>query len=102
LLAFGSDGMPVSARYGIHSAVHAPATEQRLTVGEAITAYTETPAKLVGESGDKGRLAEGMLADLVVLREDPRTAERIDEIDVVATMVGGRFVHGARNVRCRA
>ena len=100
LLAFGSDGMPVSARYGIHSTVHAPASGQRLAVDEAVAAYTETPARLVGESSDKGRLAEGLLADLVVLREDPRHADRIDEIDVVATMVGGRFVHGARNVGC--
>ncbi|MDX6378974.1 MAG: hypothetical protein QOE98_3277, partial [Gaiellaceae bacterium] len=43
-----------------------------------------------------GRLAPGYEADLVVLDDDPFTCppERIASIGVVATMVGGRWVHG--------
>jgi predicted amidohydrolase YtcJ len=39
----------------------------------------------------------GYLADLVVLDRDPLDcpAEELSEVNVVATMLGGRWVHGA-------
>jgi len=39
-LAFGSDGMPMDPLLGVHHAVNAPAPAQRLTVTEALRAYT--------------------------------------------------------------
>ncbi len=43
-----------------------------------------------------GRLLPGYAADLVVLERDPVTCppDEIAGIGVVATMVGGRWVHG--------
>ena len=40
-------------------------------------------------------LRPGMLADLVVLNRDPYEcpAEQLEELRVVATMVGGRWTH---------
>ena len=100
LLAFGSDGMPVSARYGLQAAVHGPYPAQRVTVEEAIDAYTVAGAKLVGEEGTKGRLAPGLLADLVVVDQDPRQAERLDALRILRTYVSGRRVFPEREAEC--
>ena len=50
---------------------------------------------LFGSEGWK--LVPGHFADLVVLSHDPITTplEQLTEIEVVATMVGGRWVHNA-------
>jgi predicted amidohydrolase YtcJ len=64
--------------------------EQALTVDEAFHATCVAPAWLSHDERRRGRLVPGMLADLVVLDRDPW-----DDLDaqVVATMVGGRWVH---------
>ena len=69
--------------------------EQRLTVEEALVATTVNPAWLAGDERRRGRLRPGYLADLVVLSRDPLEcpADELDTVDVVATMVGGRWVH---------
>ena len=69
--------------------------EQRLTVEQALAASTVAPALLAGDGGRRGRLRPGFLADLVVLNRDPVTCppEELDTVQVVATMVGGRWVH---------
>jgi hypothetical protein len=69
--------------------------EQALTVMEALEASTVQPAWLCGEENHRGRLVPGQLADLTVLSGDPVTCEPDDlaGIRVVATMVGGRWVH---------
>jgi predicted amidohydrolase YtcJ len=71
--------------------------EQALTVEEALTATCVSPAWLARDEGRRGRLAPGMLADLVVLDRDPVTCapEDLAQVEVVATMLGGRWVHGA-------
>ncbi|WP_050033336.1 amidohydrolase family protein [Halorubrum halophilum] len=43
-LAFGSDTMPIGPLHGIHHAVNAPHDAQRLSVDEAIAAYTRDAA----------------------------------------------------------
>jgi len=70
-------------------------TEQALTVTQTLEASTVLPAWLCGEEGVRGRLVPGQLADLVVLDRDPFacTAEELAEMEVVATMVGGEWVH---------
>jgi predicted amidohydrolase YtcJ len=69
--------------------------EQRVTVEEAIHATCVAPAWLEGAERRRGRLVPGQLADLVVLDRDPfaTAADELPEIEVVATMVGGRWVH---------
>ena len=64
--------------------------EQTLTVGEAFHATCVAPAWLAREERRRGTLLPGRYADLVVLDRDPW-----DDLDaqVVATMVGGRWVH---------
>ncbi|HEX9416659.1 MAG TPA: amidohydrolase [Gaiellaceae bacterium] len=69
--------------------------EQRLTVQQALKAATVNPAWLAGDERRRGRLIPGYLADLVVLNRDPLaiSPEELPELEVVATMVGGRWVH---------
>ncbi len=64
--------------------------EQAVTVDEAFRATCVAPAWLARDERRRGRLVPGMLADLVVLDRDPW--EDLDA-QVVATMVGGRWVH---------
>jgi predicted amidohydrolase YtcJ len=69
--------------------------EQRLNVEQALEATTVTPAWLAREERRRGKLLPGFLADLVVLDRDPVTCppEELAELQVVATMLGGRWVH---------
>jgi predicted amidohydrolase YtcJ len=64
--------------------------EQCLTVDQAFQATSVAPAWLAGDERWRGKLIPGYAADLVVLDRDPW-----DDLDaqVVATMVGGRWVH---------
>jgi len=69
--------------------------EETLTVEEALHATTVAPAWLARDEHVRGKLVPGYLADLVVLSRDPVACplEELDSIEVVATMVGGRWVH---------
>lgn len=109
VLAFGSD-CPVedlNPFLGIHAAVTRSRPdgyggpqgwypEQRITVEEAVKAYTWGAAYAVGMEDRVGRLAPGYWADLVVLDRDVFTCtpDAIAGTQVVATMVGGRWVFG--------
>jgi predicted amidohydrolase YtcJ len=64
--------------------------EQALTVDQAFRATCVAPAWLARDERRRGTLIPGHLADLVVCDRDPW-----DDLDaqVVATMVGGRWVH---------
>jgi len=69
---------------------------QRLSRDTALALWTSGSAWFSSESGKKGRIREGMLADLAVLSAD---YFRIDEeaikgIESVLTIVGGKIVHG--------
>jgi predicted amidohydrolase YtcJ len=69
--------------------------EQRVTLEEAVLATTVNPAWLARDERRLGRLVPGYLADLVVLDRDPFGLEptELPEVKIVATMVGGRWVH---------
>jgi predicted amidohydrolase YtcJ len=69
--------------------------DQCLTVEEAFVATCVNPAWLSGDERRRGKLLPGFFADLVVLSRDPFgcPAEELESIEVVATMVGGRWVH---------
>jgi predicted amidohydrolase YtcJ len=68
---------------------------ERLTLDQALHATCVAPAWLTGDERRRGRLVPGFLADLVVLDRDPFAleADELPEVQVVATMVGGRWVH---------
>lgn len=91
-LAFGSDGMPFGPLYGIHCAVKAPHPNQRVSVEEAIRAYTLDAAYAAFEEHSLGSLEPGKLADFVVLSEDPASANSIKEIRIERTYLAGRCV----------
>ena len=65
---------------------------QRITVDEAIRVNTINGAYASREETLKGSITEGKLADFVILAEDPHTvpAEKIKDIQIVRTVVGGR------------
>lgn len=74
--------------------------EQRLTVAEAVRAYTWGPAYAAGREGHLGTLAPGFLADLTVLEQDIFRIDppEIPHAGVAATVVGGRFTYRAPQV----
>ena len=69
--------------------------EQCLTVEQTLIASTVNPAWLSGDERRRGKLLPGYLADLVVLSRDPLDCppDELETVEVVATMVGGRWVH---------
>ena len=69
--------------------------DETLTVEQALHATCVAPTWLSGDERRRGRLLPGLLADLVVLDRDPLAIEpeELREVQVVATMVGGRWVH---------
>jgi len=94
-LAFGSDTMPIGPLHGIHHAVNAPHDAQRLSVDEAIAAYTRNAAYAEFAEDKKGSLELGKLADAVVLDGDPfAEPESIRNIAVDTTIIGGEIAHG--------
>jgi predicted amidohydrolase YtcJ len=69
--------------------------EQALTVEQALQATTVNAAWLARDERRRGKLLPGYLADLVVLDRDPVDCppEELGEVQVVATMLGGAWVH---------
>jgi hypothetical protein len=94
-LVFGSDCMPFSPLYGIHSAVNAPYPSQRVSAFDALAAYTRDAAYGSFEEHEKGSISEGKLADFVVLSGDPvANPDRISSMEVLKTVVDGEIVYG--------
>jgi predicted amidohydrolase YtcJ len=109
-LAFGSDWpvAPLSVVEGIDAAVNRRTLDgknpkgwfpaQRITVPEAIEAYTLTAAYASFLENERGSLEAGKLADLVVLSRDvldPKERDHIGETVVEMTVVGGKIVYQA-------
>lgn len=69
--------------------------EEAMSVGEALDSYTSEGAHASFEETVKGKIRKGMLADFVVLGENPFKVpvEKLREIPVVATYVGGACVY---------
>jgi predicted amidohydrolase YtcJ len=70
--------------------------DQKITRKEALQVETINNAYLTFEEGVKGSIEPGKLADLVVLPEDILACpdKRIEQMQVVMTMVGGKVVYG--------
>ena len=108
-LIFGSDWTvaPVDPLLGIKAAVTRQTFDgrhpegwvpaQRITVEEALRAYTVTNARAMYLERSVGRLMPGFQADLVLLDRDLLSAPApwIDSTRVALTVIGGRIVHRA-------
>jgi len=106
LMTFGSDWTvaPLNPLLGIYAAVTRRTTdganpggwfpEQKVTVREAIEAYTINNAYAEFAEAEKGSITPGKFADLVVLSDDILTMDPllIEKTEVVLTMVGGTVV----------
>ena len=107
VLVYGSDWpacINADPLHGLHVAVNRKTVdgkpeggwvpEQRLSVNEALTAYTRNGAFASFDENRKGTIREGLLADLVVLSQDLFTIDplQIHETKVDLTVVGGKVV----------
>jgi len=106
-VVFGSDWdvAPISPLAGIDAAVNRRTLDgrhpdgwipvQKISVDEALRAYTTRAAFAGFEESEKGSLAPGRLADFVVLSGDPLSVppKELDRIHVEATVVGGRVIY---------
>ncbi|MFC4552074.1 MULTISPECIES: amidohydrolase [Halorussus] len=96
-LAFGSDCMPLDPLFGVHQAVNAPSEAQRLSVTEALRAYTVGAAYAGFDDDRLGTVEVGKKADFVALERSPWDhPEDIENIDVALTVVDGDVVYDAR------
>ncbi len=104
VMAFGSDAPvePVDPRKGVHAAITRrrpngdPAPEGwrpdgGLTLDETLIGFTQGPAYAAGMEDRLGKLAQGYLADLIVLEADWYAIEPDDILTtaVLGTMTGG-------------
>ena len=106
-LAFGTDYPveSVSPFRGLYSAVARQneagtqtfLPQQRITIAEAIYAYTQGSAYAEGREKSKGRLEPGYLADFAILDHDLLTAtpQEILHTRVLRTVLGGKTVYTA-------
>jgi predicted amidohydrolase YtcJ len=96
-LAFGSDCMPMDPLYGVDNVVNAPTEAQRISVTEALRAYTAGGAFAAGDEDRLGTIEAGKKGDLVALERSPwEHPDAIDEIDVALTVVDGDVVYDGR------
>jgi predicted amidohydrolase YtcJ/beta-lactamase class A len=107
-LVFGSDWFvaPLSPVLGIHAAVTRQTIdgrnpggwipEQKVSVEEAVRAYTSSCAYAEFGERNKGSLEVGKLADVVVLSQDIFRVrpDEIQKTTVMYTIVGGKVVYG--------
>lgn len=107
-LAFGTD-YPVEAIspfHGLYAAItreNVQGTQtfepqEKITIDQAIYAYTQASAFAEFEEKTKGRLEPGYLADLVVLDRDITkvSPQEVLHTKVLRTVVGGKTVYEAR------
>jgi hypothetical protein len=81
---------------GVEDASWIPA--QRVTLPEAVAAYTASGAYLLHDEAERGTIAVGKLADVVVLSRNLFATDplAIHAIEVDMTLVGGKFVFERR------
>ena len=107
-LAFGSDAPVESPNpfWGLHAAITrrradgSPSAdgwypEQKLTLPEALSAFTLGPAYAANAENRLGKLAPGYLADLIVLDRDIFNCDPDDllSLESSGTMIGGEWVY---------
>ena len=72
--------------------------EQKLTIKEALEAYTMGSAYAEFQEDVKGSITPGKLADMILLSDDVMTIDpvRIRDVKVLNTWVGGKLIYSAR------
>lgn len=107
VLAFGSDWAvaPASPIQGIYAAVtrrtldgqnpNGWVPEQKITVEQALIAYTKNGAYASFEEDIKGTLEPGKLADFVIMNENITKVDalKIKDVKILQTYVGGQKVY---------
>jgi hypothetical protein len=105
-LAFGTDWdvAPLNPMLSVYAAVTRATLdgknpngwfpEQKLTVAEAVEAYTMGSAYAEFQDQQKGSITPGKLADMVVLSDDifAINPDKIRDVKVLKTIVGGKLV----------
>ncbi len=105
-LAFGSDApvAPISPIAGIHTAVNRQGDDglpvggwhpqEKITVTEAVQAYTLGPAQLAGKAQCQGSITPGKFADMIMLSADifEIDATAIEQTKVEMTVFDGQVV----------
>jgi predicted amidohydrolase YtcJ len=108
-LAFGTDWdvAPLNPLLGVYAAVTRATLdgknpngwfpEQKLTVAEAVEAYTMGSAYAEFQEKEKGSITPGKLADMVLLSDDifSIAPEKIRDARVLKTFVGGKLIFDA-------
>lgn len=107
-LLFGSDAPvePIEPLTGLHAATTrrrpdgSPGPDgwypdQRLTLSEALSAYTLGPALAVGQEQQMGTISPGKMADLTIFDRDlfEIAPDEILDVKVEGTVVGGKFAY---------
>jgi hypothetical protein len=112
-LAFGTDWdvAPLEPMLGLYAAVTRATldgrnpqgwiAEQKITLAEAVEAYTMGSAFAEFQENEKGSITAGKLADMVILSDDifAIRPEAIRNVRVETTIVGGRIVYGGPPAR---
>jgi len=108
-LAFGTDWnvAPLSPMLGLYAAVTRATLdgknpngwfpEQKITLKEAIEAYTMGSAYAEFQDKEKGSITPGKLADMVILSDDLFSIDpvKIRDVTVVKTILGGKLIYEA-------
>ena len=79
-------------RRGYDNEVKGP--EEAISIEEALRLHTREPAWFTFEEADKGAIAEGMLADFIIVSDNPLTTPPDDlrDLRVERTFIGGREI----------
>lgn len=108
-LALGTDWnvAPLNPMLGLYAAVTRATLdgknpngwfpEQKLSVAEAVEAYTKGSAYAEFQEKEKGSITPGKLADMVLLSDDVFTIDpvKIRDVKIMTTWVGGKVVWDA-------
>ena len=82
-------------RRDLKASAEAYLPEEAFTVQEALDSYTSAGAYSSFEENIKGKIAPGILADFVVLGENPFETDKnkIKDIQIISTYLGGKRVY---------
>jgi predicted amidohydrolase YtcJ len=109
-LAFGTDWYvaPLNPMFGIFAATtrrtldgknpNGWIPEQKITVAEAVKAYTQGSAFAEFQENVKGTITVGKLADFVILSEDIFKIDpiQIEKVKVIKTVMDGKLIYEAK------
>jgi predicted amidohydrolase YtcJ len=101
-MAFGSDNHPIGPMPGLYGAVtrrgssgHVYAADERISMPEALIAYTRNGAYFTFEETQKGTIEPGKAADVIVLSDNLLEIEpaKILDTKVDVTILNGKIVY---------